>query len=241
MKKIIAWVLGLVMLLGIGAAAAEAALPEIPVFEGTLEVRPIAGEEEAIAYAKEILALDYIGVDAGNAEYTVSEFWLGDNCYQVDVNLGGNGNVVLAFDPEGNVVYLENSACGFDYLFNAAQFEEPAEDNSIEVDETEIVAWRELMDRLVEYPFLSEVNPQVYEIYIGEYPISEGNNEFLTHYDGTYKDTDNVFGENAVFDLKYSEAYNGGLYRIKIAIQTAPVIRIVFFNVFCDPEEGGNG
>ncbi len=242
MKKIVAMVLGLVMLLGIGAAAGESALPEIPVFEGTLEVRPVAGEEEAIAYAKEILALDYIGVDASNAEYTVSEFWLGENCYQVDVNLGESGNIMVAFDPEGNLVYLENAGCGFYYIFEAAQYEEYAEpDNSIEVDETEIVAWRELLDRRVEYPFLAEVNPQVYEEYTMEYPISEGNNEFLTHYDGTYADTDNIFGENAVFDLKYSEVYNGGLYRIKIAVQTAPVIRIVFFNVFCEPEEGGNG
>lgn len=30
-------------------------------------------------------------------------------------------------------------------------------------------------------------------------------------------------------------------YRIKIGVQTFPVIRIVYFDVFCDAEEGGNG
>ena len=71
MKKIIAWMLGLIMLLGLGAAAGESALPEIPEFQGTLDTRPIASEEEAIAYAKEILALDFIGVDAAGTDYNV--------------------------------------------------------------------------------------------------------------------------------------------------------------------------
>ncbi len=243
MKKIVAWILGLVMLLGIGAAAGEGALPEIPAFEGTLNVRPISTDEEAAAYAQEILALDYIGVDAAGAEYAVSEFWNGENCFQVDVNLGGNGNMVIAFDREGNLVYLENSACGFYYLVEAAEAEPeeadegPADDD----DETDLVTWRETLDRKVEYPFLVEVNPAVYEKYIAEYPLEEGNNEFLAHYYGTFADKDNVFGEGAVFDLNYSEYYDNGNYRIKIGVQTEPVVRIVFFDVFCDPEEGGNG
>ena len=242
MKKLVCWMLAAMMLLGIGAAIGEDAAPEIPVFEGTLDVRPITSEEEAIAYAKEILALDYVGVDAADAEYTVSEFWQGENCYQVDVNLGGKGNMVLAFDPEGNVVYLDNSTCGFTYLAEAAAYEEEEEAPEMtEEEEADAVSLRENLDRLVEYPFLSEVNPAVFEKYIAEYPIQEGNNEFLTHYYDTYADKDNVFGENAVFDLNYSEAYDGMTYRIKIGIQTSPVIRIVYFDVFCNPEEGGNG
>ena len=246
MKKLIAWMLGLIMLLGLGAAAGESALPEIPEFQGTLDTRPIASEEEAIAYAKEILALDFIGVDAAGTDYTVSEFWKGENCYQVDVNLGGNGNLMVAFDPEGNVVYFENSACGFYYILEATEWEDEeeeagGEEEADDEDETEIVAWRETLDRRVEYPFLAEVNPKVYEIYTREYPIDEGNNEFLVHYYGTYEDADNVFGDFAVFDLNYSEYYDNQTYRIKVGVQTEPVIRIVFFDVFCDPEEGGNG
>ena len=241
MKKIVAWILGLVMLAGIGLAAGESALPEIPSFQGTLEVRPIATEEEAIAYAKEILALDYIGVNAEGASFTVSEFWNGEGCYQVDVNLNGNGNLVLAFDPEGNVIYLENSASGFYYLVEAAEAEEAANEERDDDDDTDEVAWRENLDRMVQYPFLAEVNPVIYEKYIAEYPLEEGNNEFLTHYYGTYEDGDNVFGDFAVFDLDYSETYMDGAFRIKIGVQTEPVVRIVFFDVFCDPEEGGNG
>ena len=248
MTKMVAWVLGLVMLLGIGAAAAESALTEIPAFEGTLNVRAITSEEEAIAYAKEFLALDYIGVDASNAEYLVSEYWMGENCYQVDVNLGGTGNLMVAFDPEGNVVAYDNAACGFYYLVEAAQYEEEGAESEewsagnemSEEEEAALVAWRETLDRKMEYPFLSEVNPEVYEEYIAEHPLNEGSNEFLTHYYGTYYD--DVITEGAVYDLNYSETYYlGDSYRIKIGVQTSPVVRIVHFDVFCNPEEGGNG
>ena len=245
MKKIVAWILGLVMLLGIGAAAGESALQEIPDFQGTLNTRPIATEEEAIAYAQEILSLDYIGVDLAGAEYTVSEFWNGEGCFQVDVNLGGNGNVMVAFDPEGNVVYYENAACGFYYLVEAAEAEEEGEEAGGEglsdEEEEAVVTWREELGRKTEYPFLAEVNPLLYETYIGEYPLDEGDNEFLTGYYGTYADEDNIFGDFAVFDLDYSKPYGDHTCRIKIGVQTEPVVRIVFFDVFCSAEEGGNG
>ena len=52
MKKTVAWILGLVMRLSLGAAAAESKMPEIPTFQDVLNVRPIGSEEEAIAYAK---------------------------------------------------------------------------------------------------------------------------------------------------------------------------------------------
>ena len=37
------------------------------------------------------------------------------------------------------------------------------------------------------------------------------------------------------------EYYENETYRIKIAVQTSPVVRIVFFDVYTDAEEGGNG
>ena len=66
MKKVILWMVGLALLVSCGAAA-ESARPEIPVFSGVLNTRPIETEEEAIAYAEEFWALDYVGMDMTGA------------------------------------------------------------------------------------------------------------------------------------------------------------------------------
>ena len=128
-KKIVAWMLGLTMLLLFCAAAAESGLPEIPAFAGKLNVRPIATEEEAIEYAKEIWALDYLGMDFPISFYKVSQYepnvWTvyakdgpddGDYCY---------GDVL--FDLDGNVIRVENASSGFcifSYTYDLSGFRE---------------------------------------------------------------------------------------------------------------------
>lgn len=240
MKKLVAWILGLVMLLGLGAAAAENPLPEIPTFTGTLNVRPITTAEEAEAYAREFWALDYVGVELGDAPLEVlQEPTEEDDTWLVEVQLE-DGFADVAFNSQGNVAYMENMASGWSDP-SAAEAEEEevtGEDEAVtddEATEDALVEWRGTLDRKVEYPFLAEVNPAVYEEYTALYPVNEGNNEYLTHYYDTYTLT------NGEFDLNYSELYSDGTFRIKIVVQTKPVVRIVFFYIYCEPDEGGNG
>lgn len=242
--KMTAWILGLILVLGMGIAAAESTLPVIPAFEGTLNVRPIQSEEDAAAYAKEIWALDYLGMDFPIAYYKAEASpeegtW---TVYAMD----GEGDEAycygcVRFDREGNVILVENTSSGvIEVLIEAetAEEDESAETAISEENEDAEVAWREDLDRKVEYPFLAEVCPRVYQDYTLLYPIQEGNNEFLTHYYDTYTDS---YDNTRVFDLNYSEYYENETYRIKIAVQTSPVVRIVFFDVYTDAEEGGNG
>jgi len=252
MKKVFAWMLALVMLLGVGAAAAElpvipeegtaeAVLTPIPSFEGTLNVRPVKTAEEAVEYAKEIFALDYLGFDFDIAYFKAEPWeegtWIvyakdgdedGDYCY---------GDV--AFDFNGNVILYENAASGFFEVANEyVGDDEDSGSHDVPGDEDALVAWREELDRKVEYPFLAEVCPQVYEEYTLLYPVNEGNNEFLTHYYDTYTDS---YDNKNVFDLNYSEAFAEMTWRIKFGVQTSPMVRIVYFDAYTDAEEGGNG
>ncbi len=242
MRRSTAWLLALAMGLMLGAAAAESALPEIPAFSGKLNVRPIATEEEAVEYAKEIWALDYLGMDFEIPFYDAGRFeedlWVvyamdgedeGDYCY---------GDVM--FDMDGNVVLVENASSGFFEVINEAESYEPDENEEVVIpeNEDERAAWHEDLDRKAEFPFLAAVCPSLYEEYTAQYPAGEGENEFLTYYYGTY--TDSVDSRN-VFDLDYSEPYGDGTWRITYGVQTSPSVRIVYFNVHTDAEEGGNG
>lgn len=240
--RIASWLLAAAMLIIAGCAAAEDKLPEIPDFQGTLNVRPIETEAEAIAYAKEIWALDYLGMDFPVDSYAADRFeqdcWIvyamdgpdeGDYCY---------GDIM--FDIEGNVVLIENASSGFVEVFNEAYVlagEDGPETQDPEEDDR-VVAWRDELDRKVEYPFLEKVCPRVWREYTELYPVKAGDNEFLTHYDGTYTDSQD---SSNVFDLYYSEAFQDGMWRIKVVVQTSPVVRIVYFDVYTDAEEGGNG
>lgn len=233
MKKTIAWILGLIMLLGLGMAAGESALPEIPAFEGTLNVRPVTTAEEAVAYAREFWALDYLGMDMTDAAYECVD--QGDDLWHVQARVGEE-LLELTFDRDGNVLRAENIGSGWTDIAPALEAGEQPVPETSEEEELAAVNWRETLDRMVEYPFLSEVNPAVYEQYTTQYPINEGSNEYLAHYSGTYN-----AGDGKEFDLNYSEVYGEGSFRIKIGVQTRPVLRIVFFDAQCEAEEGGNG
>ena len=75
MRKMIVWILALAMLAGARTAAAESRQPpDIPDFRDTRTVRPVRTEEEAIAYAKEIWALDYLGMDFPIACYEADRY-----------------------------------------------------------------------------------------------------------------------------------------------------------------------
>ena len=241
MRKIGAWMLGLIMLLGIGAACANT-LPAIPAFESTLNVRPIATAEEAVEYAKEIWALDFLGEDVSGM-YFEAEPWE-EGTWIVYVKDGPNDDDYctgdVAFDFNGNVILFENASSGiFEVLNESGESEESMDAELLfAATEDEMVSFREELDRKIEYPFLAEVNPQLYEEYTGLYPISEGNNEFLTHYYDTY--VDSVESAN-IFDLTYSEYFMDETFRIKFAVQTSPVVRIVYYDAYTDAEEGGNG
>lgn len=244
MKRIVVWILALGMLLSLGAAGAESALPEIPDFQGALNVRPIVTEEEAIAYAKEIWALDYLGFDFPVEYYEADRFE--QDCWAVYAKDGPDegdycfGDVM--FDIDGNVVLIENASSGVFEVINEAESTEetalPEEERTPE-EEDALAEWRSMLDRKIEYPFLEKTCPRVYEEYTALYPVREGTNtEFLTHYYGTYTDS---YDNANVFILNYSESFQDGTWRVAYAIQVSPVIRIVYFDVYTDAEIGGNG
>lgn len=227
-KKTVAWILGLVLLLSWSAAAGEK--PEIPEFGDMLNVRSIDSREEAREYAREFWALDYVGMDMTGAVYEVMDW--GDDLWHV-LTQTADGYLELAFDWDGNVTYMENIASGWTEI--APGLEEGIGIEEPEEDEDAAAEWRHTLDWMVEYPFLAIVNPVVYGEYTDLYPPEELYNDHLAHYNGTW-----VEGEKE-FDLYYSEYYRDESFRIKIGVQTRPVLRIVFFDVFCDVTEGGNG
>ena len=240
MKKMVAWILALAMLLCFGAAAAEG---EVPDYTSELNLREIASEDDAIAFAKEFWAMDYVREDLTGAEFTVkpldddSEYWC------VTAVLPGGKALDLAFEGDGSVVCLDNSASGWaeaeeEDVSGEEEEDEPDEEGAYDegAEPDEFVLFRENLDRKLEFPFVREVNPRLYETYVEEYPIDEGNNEFLTHYYGT------LAAGDSEFDVNYSEAFmDGDSVRMKIVVQTKPVIRIVYFDSSRDAEEGGNG
>ena len=243
MRKMIVWILALAMLAGARTAAAESRQPpEIPDFQGTLNVRPIRTEEEAIAYAKEIWALDYLGMDFPIACYEADRYeensWVvyakdgpedGDYCF---------GDVI--FETDGSVVRVENASSGIFEIMNEAWSMEKDEDALIVVpeDDDTWAEWRSMLDKKLEYPFLETVCPRVYEEYTALYPTEEVNNDTLTHYFDTLVDS---YDDTLIFDINYSEQYRDETWCIQYAVQTSPVIRIVYFNIYTDAEEGGNG
>ena len=246
MKKTVSLFLTLAMLLGLATAAAETELPEIPVFQGVLNVRPIRTEEEAIEYAKEIWALDFLGmdfpIDCYEADHYEEDIWVvyaldgpedGDYCY---------GDVM--FDLDGNVVCVENASSGVFEVLNEAwalegeDWEDGEEFQENDEEDDAWADWRTQLDKALQYPFLEAVCPRVYEEYTALYPVWELNNDTLTHYYGTFTDS---YDSTLVFDVDYSECYHDGTWCIQFAIQTSPVIRIVFFDIYTDAEESGNG
>ena len=167
--------------------------------------------------------------------------------YIVVMKAGDEEIAEAVFTADGQVLYLDNYASGWE---NAAEnFVEPGEEETYEgpaegeedegfgddLDKDPDVIYRETLDRKLEYPFLAEVNPDVYQQYTEAHPIEEGENELLTHYNGTYVD-----GEKE-FNVCFSETYMDSKLQIKYVVQIKPVTRIVFFDVSGDPNEGGNG
>ena len=242
--RILAWILALVMLSGMGAAA-ESALPEIPGYSGELKVRPIRTETEAVEYAKEIWALDCLGMNFPISTYEVSTY--DDDVWVVYAKDGPDdedycyGDVM--FDMDGNVLRIENASSGAIEVLNEAMAESEDdmfgidEDDNPENDEQE-AAWREERDRSLETPFLAGVCPLVYREYIGLYPGMEDGSDTLTHFLGTYTDS---YDSKNVFQRDFSETYRDENYSIEYIIQISPVVRIVYFDVYADPGEGGNG
>ena len=242
MKRTVAWILGLVMLLGLGTAAAESKMPEIPTFQDVLNVRPIGSEEEAIAYAKEIWALDYLGMDFDIAWYEADRYE--EDCWVVYAMDGSDDEAYcygdVMFDLNGNVVRVENTSSGVFEVLIEAESNEMDENQEIVVpeDDDAWAEWRTMLDKKLEFPFLETANPDIYAEYVSLYPTDEVNHDTLTHYYDTYTDS---YDETLVFNLNYSEYYRDETWRIKYAVQISPVIRIVYFDVYTDAEEGGNG
>ena len=218
-------------------------LPEIPVFSGSPEIRPIHSEDEAIASAKEIWALDCVNLD-----FPV-ESWkavlLEDGSWTVYAKDGPeDGDYCFGyvmFEPDGSLAQLENASSGFFELASEGGLYEKCESGLCPFPDSpeEEVVWRDDLDARILFPFLAAVNPELYEEYLAEHPIVPGtDDERLTGYNNTFVDS---YDSSLVFDLYYSTPYRNATWRIAFGVQTSPVLRIVYFNIYTDPEEGGSG
>ena len=227
MNRIIAMILTMVMLLCCGAAAEG----EVPEFSSALNVREIRTTEDAQAYAKEIGQLDYLGTDVSEipeTDWLVVEGGWDEGFWSVILERS-EGDLEISFETDGSLTYLSNLEGGW-----FGRTEDDFLENGDPEDGEQEVEFRNRLDLNLEQPFLAAVNPETFRAYKEFYPTGISH-EFLTHYNGTWKD-----GENA-WNLNYSEVYNGDEYRMKIIVQVEPVIRIVYFDAFCSVYEGGNG
>ena len=221
----------------------SAALTEIPDFTGTLDVRPAGTEADAVAYAQEVWALDYLGMDFPVSYWQavqMEDAWIvyakdgpddGDYCY---------GDVMFDFD--GNVIMVENAASGVYEVMSEGGLYEQYESGALPIPDgpdEEAAAWRRELDRKVARPFFAAVCPEICAEYTSLYPAVPGTDaEFLTRYENTYIDSCNSAN---VFDLYYSGRYRDESFCIRIMVQTGPVLRIVDFDVYADAEEIGQG
>ena len=215
----------LALLLAAGAAAAESALPEIPVFASELETRMIETEEDAVAYAQEFWSLDFMGADFTGGEWLAEEMEEDEEWFVTAI--GDECVLELVFGRDGGIHYADDNRSGWDMAESVDPEEVPDTDEDIE--------WRTRLTELAEVPFLRMVNPSVYEDYCRDHPDYAEGDDQLTGFGDLLRN-----GENE-FIVNYSDTYQDGSFRMRFVIQVSPVIRIVDFNAFCDPLEGGNG
>ena len=225
MKRLAAALLALAMFLGAGAALAE-----VPERGSVLNVREISAKEDALAYAKEIWQLDFLGADiSGIPEdaWTV-DGGVDEGFWTVTAETGDDSEMQCMFAPDGAVKYVSN-------LPGSVALAVEEDFSSIEEeDEDAAVAVRDEIDAKFLYPFLKTVNPGLYDVYLETYPEAPLH-DVLTHYNGT------LVTEDGSFNLSYSETWEFDEYRMKYIMQTSPEYRIVYFDAECSVFEGGNG
>ena len=97
-------------------------------------------------------------------------------------------------------------------------------------------AWREAIDLRIIEPFVRSFNPKAMADCLRDVNVNYDHKIFFTGYHGTFEK------EGQQFLWFYTDAYRDRSVRMKFVVQTAPVMRIVYFDAELEATaEGGNG
>ena len=200
-------------------------IPEVPQYTGKLEARAITKEEEAIACAKEIWALDYLQAgDLEAAEWEVQEE--GDTWNVIAFLPGEAQTMKVLLRKDGAVLRVYNGVSGW----------EDAREVSTEGFETDLHdLWRGALSIRLMEGFAEAVNEGSTEYYHATNPGAYDNGIYYTGFDSMLADGDQLFMNY------YTEPNEDRTARTRFVVQVLPVTRIVFFNTQVPVEEGGNG
>ena len=206
-------------------------LPTTPVFTGQMSQRAIDSDEDAIAYAKEIWQMDYLGaVDLSDFTWSVRPTQNGHiGVWGYDLSDLPSHYYMIETDQTGWIYSLRNAASDLDFA---------EEYWSEDMGEPE---WDDYRLKLIDMSldFAEALNPQDRERIEG---IRHENNYgkgtwgvYVPGYGGASMHND------ALFLNFYGEADEQYTRRTKIVFQIAPEFRVVLFNQLNNPLEGGNG
>ena len=208
-----------------GVAIEEMNIPEVPEYTGKLESRAIAGEEEAIAYAKEIWALDYLQAgDLSRAEWEVLEE--GDT-YSVAALLPGEAQTMkVLFRKDGTVLRVSNGVSGWEDARTISPDAYATDGHD---------RWREVLSIRVMEGFAEAVNEGSTDAYHAMNPADYSNGVYFTGYDSVLAEGNNLYMNF------YTDPNEERTARTRFMVQVLPVTRIVLFDTLVPVEEGGNG
>ena len=207
------------------AAHAEAALPEVPEYSGQTEAAMLSAPEDALKYAQKLCEADYFQLgDLTDAYWDIAE--LEDGAYLAEVEQDG-ATVSLYIEADGSLRRYDNGW---------SRWEEAEEADTDNMPTGISEAWREAIDLRIIEPFVRSFNPKAMADCLRDVNVNYDHKIFFTGYHGTFEK------EGQQFLWFYTDAYRDRSVRMKFVVQTAPVMRIVYFDAELEATaEGGNG
>ena len=202
-------------------------LPSLPVPESRLSHRPVSSLEEAVAYAREIASMDFLGLtdpDLLTWSASLSE----ENRYDLQGILPDNPDQIvffISFDREGTVHRLENCS---------VSLKEASILNSDDLDADPVVRWRGEASLLLWF-FEENLNPGITGLSAEQLRTQRLYGIGYAGYDSTLS-----IGEET-FVVTYATLNQDPLQKVKYILQVAPQVRLVLRDGDIDYLEGGNG
>ena len=207
------------------AAHAEGALPEVPEYSFQTEQTSFSDSEAALKYAQELCGADYFqNGDLTKAYWSIAEMEYGS--YTAEAEQDGT-MLSLLIGPDGSLRRYDN---GFSHWTEAEEVF--TYDGRNEAEETR----REQIDLRIIEPFVRTFNPAAMDACLRDVTVNYDSKIFFTGYHGTFEKDQNQFL------WFYTDAYQDRSIRMKFVVQTAPVMRVVYFDAELEATaEGGNG
>ena len=209
----------------VGYEMSPVSVPEVPKFRSKLTHRTIAGAEDAVAYAKEMWAMDAFQTEDFSAyvwaaestedgEYLVRGWPADDETRCLEAEIGADGEVYR----------LKNTVSDVDWA--QLIFDEWTEtDEFVDFRGTLTIQLMIFMENLNPGSPI-EFIPTGWNADKGIYPFGYDSSEGY---------------EDQLYMTFYSDAEETWTWRAKFVMQLTPVVRVVEFSERTDVEEGGNG